>query len=173
MPSSNTLLEEALESWAGARQGLVAELRCVPANRIDFRPEPGARSVAELVQHVADTAAMWAGELANPNGDFTRQSFDAFIREYGTPEAEHPATRAGLLRLLRMTHASGARAIRTAGEIGMLQNIRRFDGSPWTRLTWMHHGIAHEEYHRAQLALYVRLLGRKPALTRLIEEMGS
>ena len=33
----------------------------------------------------------------------------------------------------------------------------------------MNHGIAHEEYHRGQLALYARLLGRVPALTRLIQ----
>ena len=51
----------------------------------------------------------------------------------------------------------------------MLQTIRRFDGESGTRLAWMQHGIAHEEYHRGQLALYVRLLGRTPALTRLIE----
>jgi len=51
----------------------------------------------------------------------------------------------------------------------MLQWIRRFDGKPGTRLTWMNHGISHEEYHRGQLALYARLLGRVPALTRLIQ----
>ena len=50
----------------------------------------------------------------------------------------------------------------------MLQLIRRFDGKLGTRLAWMQHGIAHEEYHRGQLALYARLLGRVPALTQLI-----
>ena len=173
MPLATTLLEEALESWADARRGVIAELRRVSPNRIDFRPEPGARSVAELAQHIVDTAAMWAGELANPKGDFARKDFSAFIRQYGTPAADRPATRSGLVRLLRTSHAAGARAIRQAGEVGMLQKIRRFDGEDWTRLTWMHHGIAHEEYHRAQLALYVRLLGRTPALTKLIHEMSS
>ena len=51
----------------------------------------------------------------------------------------------------------------------MLQLIRRFDGKMGTRLAWMHHGISHEEYHRGQLALYARLLGRVPALTQLIQ----
>ena len=54
----------------------------------------------------------------------------------------------------------------------MLQTIRRFDGALWTRLAWLQHGIAHEEYHRGQLALYVRLLGKTPALTKLIEGGG-
>ena len=173
MPQTVTLLEEALEAWHDARRGVIAELRRVPSNRIDFRPEQGARSVAELVQHIADTAAMWAGELASPKGDFTRKNFHAFMRQYGTPVADRPTTRSGLVRLLRTQYAAGVRGIRQTGEIGMLQRIRRFDGEEWTRLTWMHHGVAHEEYHRAQLALYVRLLGRTPALTKLIQDMGG
>ena len=51
----------------------------------------------------------------------------------------------------------------------MLQSIRRFDGKTGTRFAWLNHGISHEEYHRGQLALYARLLGRVPALTRRIE----
>jgi uncharacterized damage-inducible protein DinB len=38
-----------------------------------------------------------------------------------------------------------------------------------TRLSWMQHGIAHEEYHRGQIALYARLVGRVPALTQVIQ----
>ena len=112
---------------------------------------------------------MWCGELSNPAGDFTRQGFPAFIRQYGTPEADRPADKAGLARLLRGTHVQGVRQLRATGEVGMLQTIRRFDGELWTRLAWLQHGIAHEEYHRAQVALYARLLGRTPALTRVIE----
>jgi uncharacterized damage-inducible protein DinB len=52
----------------------------------------------------------------------------------------------------------------------MLAPIRQFDGSRASRLTWMHHGIGHEEYHRGQLALYARLQGLVPALTRRIRD---
>ena len=51
----------------------------------------------------------------------------------------------------------------------MLQQIRQFSGTLATRFSWMHHGIAHEEYHRGQIALTARLLGLVPALTQLIE----
>ena len=50
----------------------------------------------------------------------------------------------------------------------MRKKITRFDGLKGTKLEWLHHAIAHEEYHRGQLALYARLMGREPALTRLI-----
>ena len=51
---------------------------------------------------------------------------------------------------------------------GYLQQIVQFNGEKATRLSWMHHGIAHEEYHRGQIALYARLAGEVPALTKLI-----
>ncbi|MCY3845653.1 MAG: DinB family protein [Acidobacteria bacterium] len=168
MPPAS-LLDEALEAWGDARRGVIAELRSVPPGQIDFRPERGARSVAEIAQHVVDTGLMWCGELSNPDGDFTRMSFMEFMEAHGTPASKRPDDRSGLVRLLRSTHAAGARRLRRVGEVGILQTIRRFDGETGTRLAWLQHGIAHEEYHRGQLALYVRLLGRTPALTRLIE----
>ena len=168
MPTAS-LLDEALEAWSDARRGVIAELRSVPPGQIDFRPEPGARSVAGIAQHVVDTALMWCVELSSPDGDFTRMTFAEFMEAYGTPASKRPADRRGLVHLLRSTHAAGARRLRQVGEVGMLQTIRRFDGESGTRLAWLQHGIAHEEYHRGQLALYVRLLGRTPALTRQIE----
>ncbi len=161
------MLEEALDAWADARQGVIAEVENIPAARLAFSPAPGARSGVELVQHIIESALMWTGELTNPAGDFTRQGFPAFIEEYAPGGGRH-RTKAALLRRLKETHANGARRIRTTGELAMLQRIRRFDGERGTRLAWMNHGIAHEEYHRAQLALYARLIGRTPALTKLI-----
>ena len=163
-----TLLEEAIEAWGGARRGVIAEAAGIPARDYDFRPTPEARSVAELVAHIAATGMMWTNELTRPTADFTRQSFPAFIRDCAGGTAKR-RPRGEWLRLLRSSYRDGARQIRTAGEVQMLQYVRRFDGERGTRLTWMHHGIAHEEYHRAQLALYARLLGRTPALTQAIQ----
>ncbi len=162
------LLEEAIEAWDGARQGVIAEAAGIPAGEYDFRPAPEARSVAELIAHIVATGMMWTNELTRPTADFTRKSFPAFIRHYaGGTGKRRP--RGEWLRLLRTSYRDGVRQIRAAGEVQMLQYVRRFDGERGTRLTWMHHGIAHEEYHRAQIALYARLLGRTPALTRAIE----
>lgn len=163
-----SLLEEALEAWDVARRGVIAEASGIPARDYDFRPAPEARSVAELVAHVVATGMMWTNELTRPTADFTRMSFPAFVSHYAGTAGER-RTRAEWLRLLRSSHRHGAGQIRAAGELQMLQYVRRFDGARGTRLTWMHHGIAHEEYHRAQIALYARLLGRTPALTRAIE----
>ncbi len=164
---STSLLEETLEAWAYARQGVIAEVKNLPVDRFDFRPTPATRSVTELVRHIIESGLMMSGELTSPKADFTRQSFPRFINQYAG-HVRRRRSKSSLLRLLVASHAKGDKQFRQAGELLMLQLISRFDGEKWTRLSWMQHGIAHEEYHRAQLALYGRLLGRVPALTKLI-----
>jgi uncharacterized damage-inducible protein DinB len=167
MPSYTSLLEEALEAWEYCRHGVIEELENLAEEELDFRPAPESRSVRELVQHIIETALMAAGELTRPDGDFRRQGFGEFIREYAG-EVGSVTGKGELLELLRRTHREGDRQLREGGELRMLQFIHRFDGQPGTRLAWLHHCIEHEMYHRGQLALYARLLGRVPALTRQI-----
>ncbi|MBI4409699.1 MAG: DinB family protein [Gemmatimonadetes bacterium] len=168
MPPYTSLLEEALEAWQYAREGVIDELDNLGEDELGFRPTPENRSAAELVLHIVESGLLMVGELTRPDGDFQRQSYEAHLREHaGSLRAK---TKKELLALLRRTHAEGDRRFREAGELHLLQYIRRFDGLPGTRLAWMNHGIAHEEYHRGQLALYARLLGRVPALTQRILE---
>jgi uncharacterized damage-inducible protein DinB len=167
MTEYTTLLEEALEAWQFARDGVLAELRNVPEKDIDFRPREQSRTVGELARHIIESGNLMAGELSRSDGDFGRKSYEGFLVEYGRGVSSQRSKRQ-LMVALRRTHLDGERQIRRSGELRMLQHIRRFDGKLGTRLAWMNHGISHEEYHRGQLALYARLLGRVPALTKLI-----
>jgi uncharacterized damage-inducible protein DinB len=162
-----SLLEEALEAWAYTRAGLVDEIRNLSDADLAFRPHAKSRSAAEIAIHLAESGLMMAGELTRPDGDFTRKAYPQLIKEYarGLPPYEKKSS---LVAMLTRTHADGARKIRAAGELFMLQQITRFDGERGTRLAWMNHGISHEDYHRGQIALYARLVGRVPALTQLI-----
>jgi uncharacterized damage-inducible protein DinB len=167
MTGNTTLLEEAIETWGFARQGTIEELQNLPEPKYGFRPSAESRSVMELAQHIAEAGMMMAGELTRADGDFQRKSYEGFLHEYAKGVGGR-RSKAPLLALLRQSHSEGVKRFRAAGELHMLQNIRRFDGKMGTRLAWMHHGIGHEEYHRGQLALYARLLGRVPALTKRI-----
>lgn len=167
MDGDGELLEEALTAWGYTREGVLEEVENVPPDRFGFRPAPESRTVAELVRHIVQSGMMMAGELSRPDGDFTRRSFPEHIRDYGAA-AEGADTKEELVRLLRDTHERGKRRLREAGPEHMLRPIRQFDGTCAARLTWMHHGIGHEEYHRGQLALYARLMGLTPALTQRI-----
>jgi uncharacterized damage-inducible protein DinB len=163
----DSLLDEALEAWAYTRSGVIDELRNLSDRELTFKPHPESRTPADIALHIAQSGTMMAGELTRPDGDFTRKAFPLFIKEYaGTLRAT--TKKADLVQMLKRTHADGERRIRAAGELQMLQHIKRFDGVRGSRLAWMNHGISHEEYHRGQLALYARLVGRVPALTQLI-----
>jgi uncharacterized damage-inducible protein DinB len=167
MDSYTNLLEEALEAWEYTRGGVIDELRALPDKELGFRPSAQSRSVIELVQHIIEFGLMMAGELSRAEGDFQRKSYEGFLAEYGRGISAR-RSKAQLLAALRQSHAEGSKKLLRAGELRMLQQIRRFDGKPGTRLAWLNHGIAHEEYHRGQLALCARLLGRVPALTKRI-----
>src|SRR5262249_24395314 len=126
-----------------------------------------SRSVIELAQHIAESGMMMSGELGRAEGDFRRKSYEGFLHEYAKGVGGK-RTRAQLLALLRQSHADGAKRFPAVGELHMLQNTRRVAAQMGTRLAWLLHGISHEEYHRGQLALSARLVGRVPALTRRI-----
>jgi uncharacterized damage-inducible protein DinB len=162
-----SILSEALQAWEDTRNGIIEEVQSLGSKDFDFRPTPQNRTVGELVEHIMEVSLMMAGELTRPGGSFRRQSYEAFIAEYARIRRGRQS-KASLIEDLKSTHADGDRRIRTAGELFMLQLIEGFDGQPITRLAWFYHGIAHEEYHRGQLALYARLLGRVPALTQRI-----
>jgi uncharacterized damage-inducible protein DinB len=161
-----SLLDEALEAWRYAREGVIAELENIPTGSFDFRPTAPVRSVAELAGHIAESGELMAGELSRPDGNFRRQPYPDFMKEYSF-DLNRFTTKTALIDLLRRSHDEGAAKIRRAGDL-MFQPIVQFNGVPAARLSWMGHGVAHEEYHRGQLALYARLLGLVPALTQLI-----
>jgi len=160
-------LEEALEAWEGIRRGLRAEVRNVPAERFDFRPAAGSRSVAELVRHVLEVSLMMVGELCRPDTDFHRAPFRDLIARYDGP-VRGLSGKDELLAALDSTFEEGRRRFRELGEDGAQHLIARFDGKKGTKLAWLHHGLAHEEHHKGQLTVYERMMGLEPALTQRI-----
>ena len=161
------LLEEALEAWGYTRAGVVEEIENLSEKDLAVAPRPESRTGAELARHIAESGLLMSGELSRPDGDFRRKSYEALLREHGRGMGRKRSKK-DLIAMLHRTHRAGETKLRKAGELHMLQLIRRFDGIFGTRFAWMQHGISHEEYHRGQLALYARLVGRVPALTQRI-----
>lgn len=167
MLTYKSILEETLEAWEDARLGVIAEVKNIPANKFDFRPAPEVRSVKEQVVHILEVAMMMTGELTRADTNFNRAEWPKLLKMYAA-EAYRAESKAELLKLLKSQLQDGVKKFREAGELHILQFIKRFDGQPGTRLAWLNHGIAQEMYHRGQLCLYERLLGIEPALTKLI-----
>lgn len=168
MSEFDSFLAETLDAWWDVRRGIIAEVENVPAGKFDFRPTPEVRSVKELVQHILEVSMMMTGELTRPDTDLHRAPWPELLRLYAVPAYE-AETKTALLRLLESQMEEADAKFRDAGELALWQFMTRFDGVTGTKMQWLHHGIAQEMYHRGQLALYVRLLGLVPALTRQIE----
>jgi uncharacterized damage-inducible protein DinB len=130
------------------------------------------KSVRDLAVHILEVAMMMTGELTRDDTDFRRLPWPQLLRKYAGP-AYRAKTRGQLLSLLKSQLRDGTKSFRRAGEIHMLQCIRRFDGSPGTRLAWLFHGVDQEMYHRGQITVYARLLGLEPALTQRIRGATS
>ena len=163
-----TLLEELLEAWNYTRAGVISEIENLPDERFMERPAGLLRSPLELANHIIESGRLMSGELSRPDADFLRKPYPDLLAEHSR-SADLAESKTAAIEALRRSHHEGAAQIAEAGEVHMLQLVRQFNGTPATRIIWMHHGIAHEEYHRGQLALYARLFGKTPALTLLIE----
>ena len=169
--AADSLLEEALEAWEGARRGVIAEASNVPGERWGFRPAEEVRSVEELIRHIMEVSEMMVGELTRPDGGFRRAPFPELIEEHAGDLRELEGAEE-LLGALEVTLERGLERFREVGEVHMLGTVERFDGRRGTRLAWLHHGVAQEMYHRGQLCTYQRLMGRVPALTQQIRGEG-
>ncbi|MFQ6045684.1 MAG: DinB family protein [Gemmatimonadales bacterium] len=167
MPKQRSFLSESLDNWRDVRRGLIAEVENIRATKFDYRPVPEVRSVRELVQHILEVAMMMTGELTQPGHHFHGASYAKLLEEHAGA-AYDATTKKELLALLESQMNDAAERFEAAGEEAIMQPIRNFDGSYWTRMQWLHHGIQHEMYHRGQLCTYERLMGLTPALTKMI-----
>lgn len=167
MSDFDSYLDETLEAWRDVRDGIIDEVRNIPASKFDFRPTPEMRSVRELIQHILEVSMFVAEELPRPDTNFKRAPLPKLLRKYAKP-AYKAETKKELLGLLRSQMRDAEQRFRRAGELSQWQWLERFDRKRGTKFQWLHHGIAQEMYHRGQLTVYARLLGLEPALTKRI-----
>jgi len=164
----NSMLEEVIEAWEGTREGIVAEVENIPPKQFDFRPAPESRTVSGLVLHIMEVSLMMVGELTREDTNMQRTEWPKLLAMYDKP-IRGLSDKKDLVSALKSTVKDGVKAFRDAGELHMMQLMSRFDGKRGTKLAWFNHGVAHENYHQGQLATYQRLIGIKPALTKMIE----
>lgn len=163
----NQLCDELIHAWQYTREGIIAEFANIPDANFNEKPAGLGRSALDLANHVVESGRLMAGELSRADGDFMRKPYPDLLAEHSKAR-DRAANKAEALETLRRSHREDEELLRKAGPELLIQPIRQFNGEPAARVAWMHHGIAHEEYHRGQVALYARLFGETPALTKLI-----
>ena len=164
---AKNLLKETLDAWGYARDGVIDELENIPATDFNFRPSPHSRSAAELAAHIIESGLMASGELTRKDGNFQRQSYPEFIDELrgqsGEDGEEGRAREVAALDIRR-------------GRRGLSQERREGDDAAdrAVQRRASHTADMAESRDRARGIIAgssrcTRLLGRVPALTKLIE----
>lgn len=162
-------LDPLIETWKDVREGLIAEVSKIPADKFDFKAAPDARTVAEIVQHIIGAQALLVGEMCRPDTDLRRAPFPELIKQYA-PEAISSTDKDVLLSLLASGQEAAAAKIRAFGEEGLREETRRFDGKMITKVALLQFSYSHEMYHRGQLTVYERLMSVEPALTTRLND---
>jgi uncharacterized damage-inducible protein DinB len=145
-----TDLQRFLDAWERETTGTIALMRALPADRYDFRPDAGGRSIGELAWHLAEVDAY--GSLGIKQGQF---KFDV-----KPPHIERPRTIEALAPAFRIVHDEAVERIAALRPSDMDCEITYADGTNWTirDLLWRKL-LMHAVHHRGQLAVLCRLAG--------------
>ncbi len=146
------------------RPFLVNAVRALPVERFGWKPHPGMMTAQQLVVHVAEAERGWVHaaveggryeEMVVPADD----PADGWVSRVATPDHE------SLLALLEEWHRPTRRQLaRPASDLTTVIRATRPDGSVREQtLQWiLDRMLEHEIHHRAQLVLYLRLMGIEP-----------
>lgn len=146
------LLDILVPQIAAEHKTTLKVLRAMPADHLDYRPDPRSMNALDLAWHIA-SADVFFLELA-ANGEFSGS---------GTrPESlKTPADIAAWFEQAFALSLEKARSL--TGE--QLVKVIQFHMFQETALRYMQIGLAHSIHHRGQLSTYLRPMGGKvPAI---------
>lgn len=163
------------DSFRTVRKNTIALAEEIPAERYDFMPAPGVRSVAQQLAHIA-VNTRWAVEIHSSGVSFI--DFATFGQHLAQAAGEEALlrTKEDILAALRKegeTYAAFLESLtddRLAELVGFPAPLQPSQKSRFEMLLGVKE---HEMHHRAQLMLAQRLLGIVPHLTRQREAMAG
>jgi uncharacterized damage-inducible protein DinB len=150
---------EAVENWERCRRGLVAEIRALKPEFMDVRPAEGARTAREIAEHLyqASQAFIAAFEKGGP-----------IVPGAAAAVSVPPSDDLAELLMQDWTGNLRPRLEPLEARAGTLVESMLFGSQTLLSQAWF--ALAHEWYHRGQMATYVRLSGGVPALTQFIRQ---
>lgn len=149
------------------RPYLLLALDALPRERFDFKPRPDMLTARQIVVHIAENE--W-GFVHNIVDGGSSGKWEQWLVEHEDPSQGWKTLRdvddhAGLRSLLEETHRPTQRWFaQPAAELGHVFGWAGDAGAERkATLHWILDGLqAHELHHRAQLNLYLRLMGITP-----------
>jgi uncharacterized damage-inducible protein DinB len=141
--------EQLARRFMSHRSATMEEARRIPADKVDFKPWPGAMSLGDLIWHMAGAHHMFV-QIAL--GNFGQQG------ERPQRPAELDAIRATLAQLTE----SDAAAIRNLTEEQLATPRPGVMNMTMPASQWISAACDHEIHHKGQLFTYGRMNGVEP-----------
>lgn len=146
------------------RPGLIQVVQAFPADRLDYKPRPEMFTAHQMILHIAECERGWIHNVVEGG------PYEEWVVPHENPAMGWVATydapdQAALLALLEEWHRPTQRWLeKPATELSRVITARQPD-RPDRRFTlhWiLDHVQEHEIHHRAQLNLYLRMMGIEP-----------
>jgi uncharacterized damage-inducible protein DinB len=162
---------ELAKSYRTVRANTIQVARDIPEDKYDFRAAPDARSVRELLGHIA-VITLLHYDFHRDRRVTTLQGYDfpALMARSGA-EANKPRTKAELIALLETEGEKFAKWMESLSVEFLNETFTDSMGqNPRSRFEHLLSAKEHEMHHRGQLMLIQRMLGVVPHLTREMQE---
>ena len=146
------------------RPYLLMAVDALPREHFDFKPRPELLTAHQTIVHIAEAERAWIHAVVegNPDEEWVSEHADT---SQGWKTVIDAPDHAALHRLLEEWHRPTQRWFdRSPSELGRISTRTLRDGSVRRyTLHWiLDHVQEHEIHHRAQLNLYLRMLGITP-----------
>jgi uncharacterized damage-inducible protein DinB len=163
---------ELATSFRTVRKNTIQVAEDIPEDKYGHQPAEGARTVAQMLTHVAITPmALWYGLHGDRSTDITTFNFGALavkVRE----EENAPRTKAQIVDLLTREGEAFASFLGEFSDAELSQMVLGHGATGAvhkSRLEMLLGAKEHEMHHRGQLMLIERQLGVIPHLTRAMQ----
>lgn len=161
--------KELAESYRTVRKNTLAIAQDIPADKYSFRAAPDARSVAELLTHIA-LAYTFQYQVHAVEHRSTLQGFDfpSLMRRM-MAEEKKPRSKDEILGLLRTEGEKWVGWLEGNTDSSLCEQVQMPSGAnpaSKSRFEMILSVKEHEMHHRGQLMLIERVIGVVPHLTR-------
>ena len=143
-----TRIEPFLDYYARLRARTDRVVERIPAERIEWRPEPGAFSFGDVLRHVAAIERWVFAE----NAALRRSRYPGHGRELADG---HDA----VLAFFRRMHEETIEILAAVGPAGLRLRCETPGGASLRVGKWLRCLAEHEVHHRGQLYLMLRMIG--------------
>lgn len=143
-------VEQFISYFGSIRRRTLNYARVVPSDQIDWAPEEGEFTCADILRHIAAAEQMFVGVVTQGHW------------HYGGHDDSHQSIES-LLQLLEDTHRQTMLALQAVPDSELDQPRPAFEGDAQIKVwRWLMAMAEHEIHHRSQLAMYLRLMGITP-----------